>query len=178
MNDEPLDTLPALKSLGKLSELRPIIVCDSREQDRLYFTRLPSVVAGLRSGDYSFVGGEEEFALERKSIPDLVSCCVASNRERFSWELHRLRGYRFRRLIIVGDRDSIVRGEYRSQLNPKVVFSTLSAFEVRYDVPFAFFPTPESAALEVERWIWWYARERVERTNDLLRGSTPPSQPG
>ena len=172
MSDETeLGNLPALKGLGKLSDMRPIAVIDSREQDALCFLRLPSVRDNLKSGDYSYRGGEEVFACERKSIPDLVACCVNSNRDRFSWELHRLRGYDFRRLVIVGDRDAIARGEYRSQLNPKVVFSTLSAFEARYGIPFAFFSTPAEAAAEIERWIWWHARETVERANTLLRGS-------
>jgi len=176
MSDE-LETLPALRGLGKLADLRPTIITDTREQDALVFTRLPSVRTALKAGDYSALGLEEQVAFERKSIPDLVSCCVNSNRDRFEWELHRLSGYKLKRLVIVGDRDAIARGEYRSQLNPKVVFSTLSAFEIRYGIPFVFFPTPAEAALEIERMIWWAAREVVESANDLLRGSQPEPPP-
>lgn len=173
--DADLGLLPALKSLGRLADLKPTAVIDTREITPLVFTRLPSVRTALKAGDYSYLGGEDHFACERKSIPDLVSCCVNSNRDRFAWELHRLRGFNFRRLVIVGDRDAIARGEYRSQLNPKVVFSTLSAFEIRYGIPFAFFATPAEAALEIERWIWWHAYQIVQDANTLLRGSTPPA---
>jgi len=44
--------LPALKSLGNLADLRPVIIQDTREQDPLVFTRLQSVSRTLYSGDY------------------------------------------------------------------------------------------------------------------------------
>ena len=31
--------------------------------------------------------------MERKTLPDLVGCCMGDNRERFERELHRMRGY-------------------------------------------------------------------------------------
>lgn len=65
----------------------------TREQLPRPFKRLASVRATLTSGDYSFRGGEELFAVELKSIADLVACCVGENRERFFRELHRLRGF-------------------------------------------------------------------------------------
>ena len=54
-----LPALPALKSLGKLADLRPTVIVDSREQSPLPISRLPLIRAGLQSGDYSFVGGEQ-----------------------------------------------------------------------------------------------------------------------
>jgi len=174
---DEIPNLPALRGLGKLADLRPVIVVDSREQAPLLFTRLPSVRGTLRSGDYSALGIEEHCAIERKSVADLISCFVDSNRDRFENELHRLRGFHFRRLLIVGTRGEIERGEYRSHLNPKAALNTLSAFEVRYGVPVVFIPTPEEAARQVESWIWWSAREVVSSANDLLRGSTPETTP-
>lgn len=44
--------------------------------------------------------GEELFAVERKTIADLVACCIGANRERFFRELHRLRGYRLLQSLI------------------------------------------------------------------------------
>jgi len=83
----------------------------------------------------------------------------------------RLRGYRFKRLLIVGTREAIAAGRYHSKINPKSVLATLSAFEIRYDLPIVWAETPETAAREIERWIWFLAREVVENANDLLRGS-------
>src|SRR4051794_16412534 len=98
---------PALKGLGDLAEHRPVIVRDTREQLPLAFTRLQCEPGTLTTGDYSFRGGENIFSVERKSIADLVGCCTGENRERFERELHRLRGYRFKRLLIIGTQAEI-----------------------------------------------------------------------
>ena len=166
-----LPVLPALKSLGDLSKAKPVIVIDTREQTPLTFTRLQSVSGTLQSGDYSFLGGEESFAVERKSIADLAGCCTGDNRERFERELHRLRGFRFKRLLIVGDEAEVLSGHYRSNIKPKAVLNTLSAFEARYDLPIVWTDSPANAALLVERWAWWFSREIVQGANELLRGS-------
>lgn len=163
--------LPALRSLGKLADVRPLVLVDSREQQPLVFTRLAAERGTLTSGDYSFRGGEELFAVERKSVADLVGCCVGENRERFFRELHRLRGFRFKRLLIVGSREELGRGEYRSNVTPKAVFATLSALEMRFDMPFLFSPSPEDAARQIESWVFWFAREIVCAANELARGS-------
>jgi ERCC4-type nuclease len=165
-------TLPGLRGLAKLADCRPVIAVDSREQAPLKFTRLQAVTWSLFTGDYSIKGLEDQFAIERKSIDDLVNCCLSSNRTRFERELCRLRGYRFKRLLVIGSREDIEVGHYHSRVAPKAVLATLAAFEVRYDLPVVFAETPESAALQVERWVFWFARELVESANDLLRGCT------
>ena len=80
----------------------PIIITDTRENPPLKFTNLQSSSGTLYSGD----GMEEVFVIERKTISDLVGS-LTSGRDRFMNELHRLRGYRFRRLLIVGSRYEI-----------------------------------------------------------------------
>jgi hypothetical protein len=50
--------------------------------------------------------------------------------------------------------------------------STLSTFEVRYDCPVVWADTPEIGARLVEDWCWWFARERVETANGLLRAAS------
>ena len=137
---------------------------------RLRFERLQSVTGTLYSGDYSIRGLEDVFAIGRKSVDDLSACCLAGNRERFEHELHRLRGYRFKRLLICGSREDIAAGRYHSRIAPKAVLATLGAFEIRYDLPVVFAATPEAGARQIERWTWWFAREVVENGNDLLRG--------
>lgn len=163
-------TLPALRGLKDLADCQPVICIDTREIQPLIFTRLKSVVAMLHTGDYSVRGLEDSFAVERKSIDDLASCCVGANRERFERELHRLRGYRFARLLIVGTREDIAVGRYHSKIAPKSVLATLGAFEVRYDLPVVFCATPAEAAEQIERWAWWASREVTEEANQLLRG--------
>jgi DNA excision repair protein ERCC-4 len=164
-------TLPGLRGLAKLSDLRPVVVVDQREQAPLVFTRLQAVPGTLAVGDYSIRGLQASFAIERKSIDDLANCCMGENRERFARELVRLRGYRFARLLVVGTREAIAAGHYHSRIAPQSILGTLGAFEVRYSIPVVHVDTPEAGAREIERWVWHFAREIVENANNLLRGS-------
>lgn len=166
---ETIPTLPALRCLGDLADVRPVVVIDTREQDPLPFARLTTERGTLQTGDYSFRGGEELFAVERKSIADLTACTVGENRDRFFRELHRLRGYRFKRLLIVGSRAEIEVGTYRSKVTPRAVLATLGAIEARFDVPVCFADSPALAGQEIERWAFWFARELIEGVNALAR---------
>jgi ERCC4-type nuclease len=162
--------LPGLRGLARLADLRPTIVIDTREQEPLKFTRLQAVTHALFTGDYSIRGLEDQFAIERKSIDDLANSCLSSNRDRFEHELHRLRGFRFKRLLVVGSREDMAAGRYHSRIAPKAVLATLGAFEIRYDLPVVYAETTGSAARMIEQWAWYYAREVTESANMLLRG--------
>lgn len=170
--------LPALRGLGTLADHEPVIVIDTREQDPLAFGRLQSIRGTLQTGDYSIRGLEEQFSVERKSISDLVGCCMGEGRQRFERELHRLRGFRFKRLLIVGTEEEILSGRYHSNIKPQAVMATLGAFEARYDVPVVFRPSPEAAGAQVEKWSYWFSREVVSIVNDLLRASTTDRNSG
>jgi DNA excision repair protein ERCC-4 len=111
------------------------------------------------------------FSVERKSIADLVGCCVGDNRERFQRELQRLQAYKFRRLVIIGSRGEIEMQRYHSRISPKSVLGSLNAWEVRFDVPVVFCQTPEIAGRQIEIWSWYFAREIVETVNDLWRAA-------
>jgi hypothetical protein len=95
---------------------------------------------------------------------------MGANRERFEHELHRLRGFRFRRLLIVGTREEIEAGVYRSNIKPAAVLGSLAAWEIRYDAPIVFEADPEAAGRRVESWVFWFAREHFECMNAMLRG--------
>jgi DNA excision repair protein ERCC-4 len=161
--------LPALRSLGELADRAPVIVIDTREQEPLAFERLTSVRGTLQTGDYSVAGLEDLFSIERKTVSDLVGCCMGENRDRFGRELHRLRGYRFKRLLVVGSEAEIMAGQYHSNIKPQAVLATVCAFEMRYDLPVVFVPTAQAGARLVERWAFYFARETVTAINDLWR---------
>jgi ERCC4-type nuclease len=163
--------LPVLKYLSQLSGVRPTIIVDTREQDPLVFSRLPAKSGTLRTGDYSVFGLEKLFSVERKSVSDLVGCCMGDGRRRFEAELHRLRGYRFKRLLIIGSELEIQQGVPFSQIRPAAVFGTLWAFEARYDCPVVFRSDPEAAARQIELWAFYFSRELVESINNLWRAS-------
>ena len=59
----------------------------------------------------------------------------------------------------------ILAGQYHSNIKPKAVLATVCAFEVRYDLPLVFVPTPQAGARLVERWAFYVCRETVENVN-------------
>jgi len=149
----------------------PTLIVDSREQAPLQFTRLPTITAGLVTADYSIAGLEDLFGVERKSIADLVGS-VTRERERFERELARLRGYEFRRLLVIGTRDDVASGRYASQANPKAVLASVDTFEVRYSTPVVWEPDAAVAAALIERWACYFAAEVRKRADRL---TCPPS---
>ena len=150
----------------------PTIVIDTREQTPLAFVNLPFMDGTLASGDYSVKGFEDDFTVERKSLDDLAKS-LTHDRPRFERELVRMRGYEFRRLLIVGTVDQIEAHDYRSQAEPKAIIASVTAFEVRYSLPVTFCPTPQAAALQVERWAFYFMRERLKNASEIVKRYAP-----
>lgn len=144
-----------------------VVVIDTREQSPLDF--LHSAPGTLTSGDYSLLGAEHLFAVERKSIADLVGS-LTSGRERFERELHRLRGFHFKRLLIEGTDEDIIEHRYLSKALPKSILHSLSAFEIRYDIPVVFGGSRERCARLVEKWAYWFAREVLATSAGVYKG--------
>jgi ERCC4-type nuclease len=133
------------------------LIVDTREQTPLLFENLCTLPGTLYSGDYSIQGLEHLFAVERKSLNDLVGS-LTSGRPRFERELHRLRGFQFKRLVVIGSYQDILKGNYRSKAHPRSIAGSLSAFEIRYDIPIVFADETEASHL-IERWALYFARE-------------------
>jgi DNA excision repair protein ERCC-4 len=145
---------------------QPTIVVDTREQTPLRFT-FPTIAGTLPTADYSVAGLEEDFAVERKSLPDLFGS-LTSGRDRFRRELQRLLAYPFRRLLVIGSEAEITQGMSRARgVNPKAVLHSLYAIEAR-GVPVVFARDPGTAADLVERWAFWRAREVLKKSSALL----------
>jgi hypothetical protein len=165
--------LPALKSLGELAGLRPVIEIDSREQFPLAFTVLSSIRdVTLPEGDYA-IAGVDDWIVERKgSLNELAACCMGSNRHRFERELKRLLPYRFKRLLIVGARDEqdVLKFHYHSRILPKCVLALLYGWQARFDLPYVLCSTPVEAARRIELWAHYWCKHKVDVANHLLRG--------
>lgn len=152
---------PPLPSLSLDTGTLPTIIIDSREQDRLPISPPFNVSReDLATGDYTYKGGEAEFAVERKTIADLIKC-LTTDRKRFRKQLDRLRAYRFSRLLVVGKKSDLEAGHYRSRFSEKAAVNGLHAIEARY-VPVVWAETPEMAARMVETWCFWHFREMVK----------------
>ena len=153
-----------------MTDFKPILIVDSREKTPLVFN-CPSVVRGLYSGDYSFVGAEHSFAVERKTLADLAASCASSRRPTFERELLRLRGYRFRRLLITATEEDVHAHNYRSNMSPNALLGSVHTFEVRYDIPLVWEPDVSAAARLVERWAQRFAREAVKDSYRISEGT-------
>jgi len=57
----------------------------------------------------------------------------------------------------------------RSRIAPAAVLGTLAAYEVRFDIPIVYCTDPKAAALQVESYAYYFAREHVRAANQLLR---------
>jgi ERCC4-type nuclease len=161
--------LPPLPLVSK--QWLPTIVIDSREQDPLSFS-FPTITTGLPTGDYSVAGLEDDFAVERKSIPDLVGS-LTSGRERFMRELQRLLAYPFRRLLVIGSEEEIAGAKWKhSKANPTAILHSLHAIEAR-GVPVVYAANSRLASSLVERWAFWRTRQILKTPNQLINQDLP-----
>jgi ERCC4-type nuclease len=147
------------------------LIVDSREQQALQFKNFPSEVRGLRTGDYSLIGFEDVFTVERKSISDLIGSLTAG-RDRFFRELDRMQSYQFKRLLVIGKRSDIEKGNYRSTAHPASILASLNTIEVRFNIPVIFTTDEREAALIVEGWAHYWLREQDKQALEGI--STPP----
>lgn len=150
--------------------MNPTIIIDSREQTPLMFS-YPSITAGLATGDYSVVGLENDFCVERKSLGDLFGS-LTSGRDRFMRELQRMKAFPFARLLIIGSIHEIEQGSSRARgINPKAIIHSLHAIEAR-GVPVVFASSPAEASALVERWAFWSLRELTKKHQTILKNDT------
>lgn len=126
------------------------MVIDTREELPLVFTRCPSVVEGMPTGDYTVKGLEPYICIERKSISDLVTSCCSKEREVFEAKLQRMKAYKWSFLVIEGTAEEIYAGKYRSRGAPEAVIGSILSFAVRYGVPPLLCGNPEQMARMVE----------------------------
>ena len=150
-----------------MKQINPLIIVDSREKTPLQFEHYQTKAATLTTGDYSIKGMESSFSIERKSTSDLIGS-ITYDRPRFTRELERLRGYSFKRLLIIGSLEQIKAGEYRSKATPAAILGSLNALEIRFDIPVVFASTPTAAALLVEQWAFYFWREQIQQAQSII----------
>ncbi len=104
----------------------------------------------LGVGDYSIVGYENKFSIERKARDDFVSC-VTSSRERFVRELERAKELDYFAIIIECSFYDIINHNYRSETSPNAVISTISSWSIKYHFPIFFVEHRQGGALMVAK---------------------------
>lgn len=117
-----------------------IILTDTREQLPYTFKNWSVQVqtSGLKTGDYSLSGFEDKIAIERKSLNDLISCLKGENRKRFEKELCRARAYELFAVVVEADIAQVMAKQYYGSMNPHAILQSITAFYIRYNIPFLF----------------------------------------
>ncbi len=78
------------------------IVCDTREQNSLSFHSfrgVETVRSGLKTGDYSIQGCEDQITFERKSVQDLVGTLIGGH-QRFLKEMERMCSFKEKYILV------------------------------------------------------------------------------
>ncbi len=104
---------------------------------------VPTIVAGLETGDYSIDGFESLITVERKSLSDLYGT-LGYGRERFERELQRMSGatlagtafgggFKVCHVVVEATWDDVLNHPPRdSKLSPDSVFGSINSWEQRY----------------------------------------------
>lgn len=119
--------------------------------------------ATLPVGDYSLPGFQDRVSIERKSLDDLIGCLMNGNRERFKKELGRGRSLDLFCVVVEATLADVSKGHYRSQMKPKAALESITAFMVRYRVPFLFCGNRAGAEYMTHSLLSKYLREIGER---------------
>lgn len=157
------------------------LIEDTREQTPLDFSRFEPFVrierGTLESGDYSIRGHEGEFAIERKSLADLIGT-ITQGHERFERELQRLENFRYAAVVIEASEIDLRTGRYRSMLPPKSAIGMIRAFEVRYKIPFHFAGSRNAATQLIYELAYYFKREMLKPMPPMPRERKPkPERP-
>ena len=121
---------------------KPMVVIDSAEHMGYTFERFTNWLAGsvrkrLKTGDYTILGMEEELAVERKTIPDLVKSIIQEGSD-FIQKCERLSVFKKKCIVIEGSLTSLKVPYEDSQAHPNAVFGSLLAAQERWDIPVYF----------------------------------------
>lgn len=162
MPNSPATPIPA--------ELRPqdlVAIVDTREQHPLNLDPLRSVPGTLTTGDYSVRGLEHVVVVERKSLPDLLSC-IGQERERFEREVHRLLAFPTRALVVEATWPDLEQGEWRSKITPAAAIGSVLGW-IAAGLPVVMAGDHARAGRYVSRLLFTSARRRWREARALLQ---------
>lgn len=136
-----------------------VVAIDTREQKPWSFgPRAATERVGLATGDYSVVGLEDDVAIERKSIADLVGS-LTQGRDRFFREMDRLRAFEMKAVIVEGTVRDIQEHRYVSRVSPSAVLGSALTIPTDYGIPLWWGGTREWSA----RAAYWILRRAADR---------------
>ncbi len=131
------------------------IVIDTREQRPYSF---PDAIRGtLSTGDYSFVGGENLFAIERKSLQDAWGS-IAQGHDRFRREMERAKNLLAFQVVIEASPDEFLCPELEwRRIHPNSLRGTVYQWRKLYRVDWIFADNRQKAEKHTYNRLrrWW-----------------------
>lgn len=154
----------------KLSKLT--IIIDTREQLPYLFKDYPCNVIkkGLKSGDYSLQGYENEITIERKSKEDLFQS-LGRGRERFEKEFQRLSKYKYSALVVESSLNGLLEQPGYSRMNPSSVINSVISWGLKYGVQIYFSDNRKLTECLIYKIFYHYVNNQVRETKELLKVS-------
>jgi hypothetical protein len=135
-----------------------LIRIDTREQTPLEFEHCATVRGTIGTFDYSLDGDQDCFAIERKSLPDLIQLlAIQKNWIRELQKIRRARAAGFPRLfyVVEANREDIEHFDYsvftRGRIGAAFIFHQLSELEYIHDVHVVFSGDALGAARDIYR---------------------------
>jgi ERCC4-type nuclease len=145
-----------------LSNLKPakiplgfVLLQDTREQRPLFSDPpdgLTVVTKTLHYGDYSILGFESRFVIERKQVSDFYSY-IGRERDRTIKKMEEFKEITssggFAGLVIEASESDLLCGYIMSRVSPEVARQALVSFEIRYGVHCHY----SKSRKDIERWV-------------------------
>ncbi len=141
-------------------ELKPeqvTILIDSREQNPFDLSPMKMEEATLQTGDYTIKGLEDYVRVERKSLPDLISC-LGTGRDRFKRELERMKSFPKRLVVVSAPYEDLVTGNYRSNVHPNSATGAIESWSGFYGIGFMFCGSRRTAQEFVNGYLFKIAK--------------------
>ena len=149
------------------------IIIDSREQAPYLFQQYQAKISigTLQTGDYSIPGFTDSVAIERKELGDLIGC-LTHDRERFTRELERLRGYQAAAIVVEAPFAAIAGGNYRSRMQPESAVQSVISIIEKYRLPMFFAESRQAGEYFAYHFLRHFTRHAQERFK-AIQGATP-----
>ncbi len=108
----------------RIKKAEMTIIQNTQERNPLVFQEAKIEVGILQTGDYSLKGFENQVAIERKSLSDLL-LSFEIECERFIREIQDLKAYAYRALVIESSLSALNAENWRSKITPRTVIRRL-----------------------------------------------------
>ncbi len=133
---------------------RITVVVDTREQEPYHFDpdSVTTTRRALPAGDYSLEGWEDQVAVERKTLEDLVATVIRSHK-RFRKEVERLAEFEAACVVVEANLSDILTRGYRSGAHPNAVLGAVLSIVVDFRLPVFFCSDRQAACRFVEGYL-------------------------